>query len=166
MTLWTVALQAPLSMEFSRQEYWRGLTFPSPRGLPDPGAEPGSPALQADSLPTELWGKPLTYPNKVIQKHKFVEEWVNHNYRKQYSECHKPNAQQKRPDTEEYMICDSLWTDSSNSKEYEEVFRGDSGFVFWIGSHESIYVLKINFAVFLCTGSLWWGNSSVSWFWR
>ena len=54
---WTVALQAPLSMEFSRQEYWSGLPFPSPGNLPDPGIEPGSPALKADSLPTELLGK-------------------------------------------------------------------------------------------------------------
>ena len=45
--------QAPLSMEFSRQEYWSGLLFPSPGGLPDPGMKPGSPALQADSLPSE-----------------------------------------------------------------------------------------------------------------
>ena len=50
--------QAPLSMGFSRQEYWKGLTFPSPGDLPHPGIELGSPALQADSLLTELWGKP------------------------------------------------------------------------------------------------------------
>ena len=59
-TLWTVAHQAPLSMGFSRQEYWTGLPFPSPGDLPDPGIEPRSPALQADSLPTELQGKPLS----------------------------------------------------------------------------------------------------------
>ena len=53
-TLWTIALQAPQSMRFSRQEYWSGLPFPSSRDLPDPGIKPGSPALQADSLPTEL----------------------------------------------------------------------------------------------------------------
>ena len=53
-TPWTIALQAPLSMGFSRQEYWSGLSFPSPRDLPHPGIEPRSPALQADSLPTEL----------------------------------------------------------------------------------------------------------------
>ena len=57
---WTVACQAPLSMGFSRQEYWNGLPFPFPGDLPDPGIEPGSPALQADSLLTELWGKPHT----------------------------------------------------------------------------------------------------------
>ena len=46
---WTVAPQASLSMEFSRQEYWSGLPFPSPGDLPDPGIKPGSLALQADS---------------------------------------------------------------------------------------------------------------------
>ena len=45
-------------MGFSRQEYWSGLPFPSPGAPPDPGIEPGSPILQADSLPTELRGKP------------------------------------------------------------------------------------------------------------
>ena len=55
---WTVALKAPLSMEFSRQEYWSGLPFPSTRTLPDPGIELGSPALQADSLPSKPPGKP------------------------------------------------------------------------------------------------------------
>ena len=53
-TPWTVAYQAPPSMEFSRQEQWNGLPFPSPVGLPDPGIEPRSPALQADALPSEL----------------------------------------------------------------------------------------------------------------
>ena len=49
-TPWTVAHQAPLSTGFSRQEYWSGLPLPSPGDLPDPGVEPVSPALQADSL--------------------------------------------------------------------------------------------------------------------
>ena len=53
VTQWTVDCQASLSMEFSRQEYWNGLPFPSPEDLPDPGTEPWSPALQAASLPTE-----------------------------------------------------------------------------------------------------------------
>ena len=52
-TSWTVALQAPPSMGFSRQEYWSGLPFPSPRDLPDPGIEPRSPALEADALTSE-----------------------------------------------------------------------------------------------------------------
>ena len=51
---WTIACQPSLSTGFSRQEYWSGLPFPSPGHLPDPGIEPGSPALQADDLPTEL----------------------------------------------------------------------------------------------------------------
>ena len=54
VTTWTVAHQAPLSMGFSRQEYWSGLPVPSPGDLPNPGIEPRSPALQAGSLPTEL----------------------------------------------------------------------------------------------------------------
>ena len=52
-TPWTVAYQVPPSVGFSRQEYWSGLPFPSPGDLPDPGAEPGSPALQVDALPSE-----------------------------------------------------------------------------------------------------------------
>ena len=54
VTPWTVVFQAPLSMGFSRQEYWSGLPFPFPGDLLDPEIKPGSPALQADSLPTEL----------------------------------------------------------------------------------------------------------------
>ena len=50
--------QAPPSMGFSRQEYWSGLPFASPGDLPDPGIEPGSPALQADGLTSEPPGKP------------------------------------------------------------------------------------------------------------
>ena len=59
-TPWTVAHWAPLSMELSRQEYWSGLPFPSPGDLPNPGIKHRSPALQADSLPSELPGKPST----------------------------------------------------------------------------------------------------------
>ena len=59
----TVACQAPRSMGFSRQEYWSGLSFLSPGYLPDPGIEPGSPALQADSLPSETPEKPITVPH-------------------------------------------------------------------------------------------------------
>ena len=56
---WTEAPYAPLSMGFSRQEYWNGLPVLSPGDLPDPGTEPGSPALQADSLLPEPPGKSL-----------------------------------------------------------------------------------------------------------
>ena len=59
-TPWTAACQAPLSMEFSIQEYWSGLPFPSPADLPNPGMEPGSPTLQADFfLQSEPAGKPF-----------------------------------------------------------------------------------------------------------
>jgi len=50
---WTLAYQAPLSIEFSRQEHWSGLPFPSPGDLPNPGIEPGSPTLLADTVPSE-----------------------------------------------------------------------------------------------------------------
>ena len=58
---WVVAGQAPLSVEFSRQEYRKRLPFPSPGDLPDPGIERRSPALQADSLPSEPPGKPQAH---------------------------------------------------------------------------------------------------------
>ena len=67
-TPWTVAYQAP-SMRFSRQEYWSGLPFSSPEDLPDPGIEPESPALQADTLPSE--------PIPAKMKKKKVEEIYN-----------------------------------------------------------------------------------------
>ena len=60
-TPWTVARQANLSMEFSRRENWSGWPFPSPGDPPDPGIEPGSPELQADSLPSEPPGEPWKF---------------------------------------------------------------------------------------------------------
>ena len=56
-TPWTLAYQVPLSIGFSRQEYWSGLLFPSAGDLPNPGIEPGSPALKPDALPSEPPGK-------------------------------------------------------------------------------------------------------------
>ena len=61
VTPWTVAYQAPQSVEFSRQEYWSGLPFPSPGDLPNPGTEPEFPTLQADALPSEPPGKPTKW---------------------------------------------------------------------------------------------------------
>ena len=58
-TPWTVAHQAPPSMEFSRQAYWTGLPFPSPGDLPNLGIEPGSPTLWADALLSEPPGNSL-----------------------------------------------------------------------------------------------------------
>ena len=57
--LWKILVISELTSEFSRQEYWNGLPFPAPRDLPNPGANLGSPALQADSLPSEPPGKAL-----------------------------------------------------------------------------------------------------------
>ena len=74
VTPWTVACQAPLSLEFSRQEYWSGLPFPSPGDLPDAGTEPRSPALQENSLPSET----LHYLNNSVTnvfRHFFIGKY-------------------------------------------------------------------------------------------
>ena len=60
MTQWTITHQAPLSIGFPKPDYWSGLPLPSPGDLLHPGIEPRSPALQVDSLPTELQGKLLS----------------------------------------------------------------------------------------------------------
>ena len=60
VTLWTVSRRAPLSMAFSRQECWSGVPFPFPGDLPDPGIEPGSPALAGRFFTTEPPGKPFS----------------------------------------------------------------------------------------------------------
>ena len=100
----TVARQAPLSMGFSRQEYWSGLSFPSPRGLPDPGIELGSPALQVESLPSEPAGKPLE-SHTYIETSSMIQliwqtswkRWTHFHIRKQnktkwvFIRQHKPN---------------------------------------------------------------------------
>ena len=64
----TIVHQAPLSMGFSRQEYWSGLPFPSPGHLPNPWIKPGSPALRADSLPSEPPGKTLLHLTTSLYK--------------------------------------------------------------------------------------------------
>ena len=71
----TVAHQDSLSMGFSKQEYWSGLSFPSPRDLPDSGIEPGSPALQAGSLLSEPLGKPNSFLRIVKIGCSYIE-WV------------------------------------------------------------------------------------------
>ena len=62
----TIARQTPLSMEFSRQEYWSGSSFPSPGNLPNKGIESWSPALQADALPSELLGQPIRETDNTL----------------------------------------------------------------------------------------------------
>ena len=71
-TPWTVAYQGSPSMEFSRQEYWSGLPFPSPGDLPNPGIEPRSPALEADALTSEPPGKPTHKSCTQTHTHKIL----------------------------------------------------------------------------------------------
>ena len=63
---WTAACQTPLSMKFSRQEFWGKLSLPSPGNPPYPGIKPRSPALQADSLPSKPPGKPSQLTNDAV----------------------------------------------------------------------------------------------------
>ena len=67
--LWTIACQGPLSMGFAKQEYWSRLPCPSPGDLPSPGIKPGSPAMQADPLPSEPPGKPILWDNHFCRWH-------------------------------------------------------------------------------------------------
>ena len=96
----TVAHQAPPSMEFSRQEYWSGLPFPSPGDLPDPGIQPRSPALWADALPSEPPGKlpdflqknsfkiPSKIPSPINRNNPLISEYYRTlKIKKEYSSC-------------------------------------------------------------------------------
>ena len=78
VTSWTAAHQSPLSMEFSRQEYWSGLPFPPPGDLPDPGIIPVFPALASGFFTTEPPGKPPTYYIPIVY---FVKFWKYKNKR-------------------------------------------------------------------------------------
>ena len=71
MTPWAAACQAPLSMGFSRREYWNGFPFPFPRDLPDPGIKCLS-ALQADSLPLSRQGSPSIYVYNCVMDEEFI----------------------------------------------------------------------------------------------
>ena len=76
-TPWTVACQASLSMGFSRQEYWSGLPFPFPGDLPNPGIKPGSPALQADSLPLGHPKSPYLYFEYLLIEKILIDKKLN-----------------------------------------------------------------------------------------
>ena len=71
-----MACLAPLSMEFSKQEYWSKLPFASPWDLPDPGFKPGSPALQADFLPSEPPGNNTYESNQYSAHSRFSKMWI------------------------------------------------------------------------------------------
>ena len=79
-TTWTVAHQAPLSKRFSRQEYWRGLPFPSPGDLPDPGIELTFPALQVDSLLSEPPGKSPQFSDIIKIPLLLGRKLIHHKY--------------------------------------------------------------------------------------
>jgi len=100
-TPWTVAHQAPLSKEFCRQEYWSGLPFPSLGDLPDLGIKPRSLVLQADSLPSEPSGKPVTLLGHIEKR------------RKDRNECPVNNQDKTTPElfcgTLGDRFCDCKW---------------------------------------------------------
>ena len=75
-TPWTAVYQAPASVEFSKQEYWTELPFPSPEDLPDSVVEPRSSALQADVLPSEPPGKLKTHLNSFLKKKMHTYSWL------------------------------------------------------------------------------------------
>ena len=89
-TPWTAACQAPLSMGFPRQECWRGLSFPPPGFRLHPGVEPGVPAMQADSLPTQLPGKPsdLYHASNVHSSYNFKMHYVTDNINSMWKNFH------------------------------------------------------------------------------
>ena len=107
VTPWTVAHQAPPSMEFSRQEYWSGLPFPSPGDLPHLGIEPGSPILWADALPSEppetdcsiklpkiqLERRKNTAQRLLVENH----PWARPHFRHQYKRCPCPQTPRDVP---------------------------------------------------------------------
>ena len=131
VNLWIVACQAPLSMEFSRQEYWSGQPFPSPENLPDPRIESGSSALQADSLPSEPPGKPQRETRKTVYLSHLMVTLASHRHTRKgatvlnYSITHwkliKSGLSQLNPlrtyvckgapslATYEFKPCDKIW---------------------------------------------------------
>ena len=77
VTPWTVAYNAPPSMGFSRQEYQSGLPFPSPEDLPNPGIEPGPPALQVDALPSEPPGKSPRHKYQLLLDCNVIQQEIS-----------------------------------------------------------------------------------------
>ena len=117
VTLWTEAHQAPLSMRFSRQEYWSGLPCPPPGDLPDPRMEsvtPVSPALQADSLPLSHLGSPTDIPPASKTVPLTPLRWLQtHLWSKlHHSVLHRPQDRDtcSRPSWGVRLICDQFIT--------------------------------------------------------
>ena len=130
-TLWAVAHQAPLSMGFSRQEYWSGLPCPPPGDLPDPGVKPASPevpALQVDSLLLSHGGKPLLC----------------------LTDCNIPNTQDAEPGTL-LGVYKWLWNEGSSQVYCSNVivFKNIGSRIWFPGKHIlgltmiSIFIFKV-----------------------
>ena len=111
-----VACQVLPSMGFSRQEYWSGLPFPSPGDLPNPEIEPGSPALQTDTLPSEPTGKPDTCTHTQIHTQPYTNTSAQitaqthkdrHTHKYAHTEAHTPPA----TSTADFSSCNSLRTE-------------------------------------------------------
>ena len=112
MTPWTVAHQAPLSIEFSRQEYWSGSPFPSPGDLPKPGIEPGSLALQAYSLKSN----PLTEAHKVtIWPNNHIPRYISQSniHEKPVHKFSQPHYSQQPKNGKRWMS-KNCWMDKQN----------------------------------------------------
>ena len=100
VTPWTVACQAPLSVQFLRHEYWSGLPFPSPGDLPDPGMEPKSPALAGGFFTTEPPGKPMySYNQANLSKKGHLSERKREVIQKAYAFSHQEKISSKVTDS-------------------------------------------------------------------
>ena len=113
-TLWTVACQVPLSMRFSRQEYWSDLPCPPPGDLPDPGIEPAPPALQANSLPLSHRGSLLIYICVCLQCGRSPGEGATHSSRPgKFHGLYSPWGR-KESDTTEWLWLHFMYRDQAN----------------------------------------------------
>ena len=101
-TPWTIAYNPPLSMGFSMQEYWSGLTFLSPGDLPNPRMKPRSPALQADTFPSELSGKPLFHAKMGSIKDRTEAEDIKKRWQEYTEELYKKDLND--PDNHDGVI--------------------------------------------------------------
>ena len=131
-TPWTVAYQAPQSMEFSRQEYWRGLPFPSPGDLPNPGIEARSPSLQADALPSESPGKALEKTHTKWQRSSTAN--LSNLFKKIKKEVH----------SEWFNLCDIIEKEKTRKKSDQWLLiAGGEGREFTIKDYEELSFILI-----------------------
>ena len=115
VTPWTVALQAPLFMGFPRQEYRKGLLFPSPGALPDTGIKPGSPALEGGFFTTEPPGKPTTHIMHYLARQKWSRKW-------QLTPVFLPGEHRQRT-----LVSYSLWGSQRVGQDWSNLAHAQSG---------------------------------------